>query len=164
MIELLKIQLRIELTSTDAIAKMAEEKLGPLTLLLKQQMQGLQNELHNARQKARQEFGLDHYETVNVYNLNRKMIVSASVFERELDSMEYDFQHINDDKYFKRWLKSQERSMAACMLRLCFPAGRLIHLSRNNHWKGRTGCRHAWRHSAADASEKNFSLRFCSSK
>ncbi|MGZ0018280.1 hypothetical protein [Nitrosomonas sp. wSCUT-2] len=112
LIELLKIQLRIELTSTDAIAKMAEEKLSPLTLLLKQQMHGLQNELHNARQKARQEFGLDRNEIVNVYNLSRKMIVSASVLERELDSMEYDFQHINDDKYFKRWLKSQERSMA----------------------------------------------------
>ncbi len=112
LIALLQIQLHTELTNTASIAKMAEEKIAPLTLLLKQQAQDLENELQTLWHKARREFGLDHYETVNAYNLHRKLMLNATSFKKDLAVMQRDLQQINDDKFFKQWLKYQEQSIA----------------------------------------------------
>ena len=111
LIALLQIQLRTELASPDAIAKLAEEKLAPLALLLKQQAKDLDRELQICRQKARQEFGLWHFETVNIFNLNGSLLRKIIALKKELAAMRQDFQQIEDDKYFKRWLKAQEQSM-----------------------------------------------------
>lgn len=111
LIVLLQIQLRTELASPDAIAKLAEEKLAPLALLLKQQAKDLDRELQICRQKARQEFGLGRFETVSIFNLNGSLLRKVIAMKKELAAMQHDFQHIEDDKYFKRWLKAQEQSM-----------------------------------------------------
>jgi len=52
---LLQIRLCIELTDTASIARMGEEKIASLTLLLKQQARKLENELHKQRHDARRE-------------------------------------------------------------------------------------------------------------
>lgn len=109
LVALLQIQLRVELTDAASIAKMAEEKMAALTLLLKQQAQELDNELYKQRHDARHEFGLKSYETVSVANLHRSLRAEQSSCERDLTAMQQDLQQLADDKYFKLWLKDQKR-------------------------------------------------------
>lgn len=109
LITLLQIQLRTELTDTASIAKMAEEKIAALTRLLKQQAQELEKELHQRRQVARQEFGLPSYETVSATSLQRSLRVEEVSLKQDLHAMQQDLQQIQDDKYFKSWLKEQQR-------------------------------------------------------
>lgn len=107
LVALLQIQLRTELTGTASIAKMAEEKIASLTLLLNQQVRELENELHQRRHDARHEFGLKSHETVSVANLHRSLSIEEISFQKDLSTMQQDLQQIEDDKYFKRWLKDQ---------------------------------------------------------
>lgn len=109
LVALLQIQLRAELTDTASIAKMADEQIAAMTLLLKQQAQELESELQQQRHEVRCEFGLKSYETVSVANLNRNLRIEESFFESELSAMQQDLQQLTDDKYFKRWLKDQKR-------------------------------------------------------
>jgi len=109
LVALLQIQLRVELTDTASIAKMAEEKMAALTLLLKQQAQELEDELYKQRHDARHEFGLKSWETVSVANLQRSLRTEQTSFERDLIAMQQDLQQVADDKYFKLWLKDQKR-------------------------------------------------------
>lgn len=109
LVALLQIQLRVELADTASIAKMAEEKIAALTLLLKQQVQELESELQQQRHDARHEFGLKSYETVSVANLHRSLRAEELCFERDLIAMQQDLQQLTDDKHFKRWLKDQNR-------------------------------------------------------
>lgn len=109
LVTLLQIQLRAELTDTASIAKMADEQIAAMTLLLKQQAQELESGLQQQRHEVRYEFGLKSYETVSVANLNRSLRAEESFFERELSAMQQDLQQLTDDKYFKRWLKDQKR-------------------------------------------------------
>lgn len=107
LVALLQIQLRTELTDTASIAKMAEEKIASLTLLLNQQVRELENKLHQCRHDAQHEFGLKSYETLNITNLHRSLMIEETSFQKDLASMQQDLQQIEDDKYFKRWLKDQ---------------------------------------------------------
>lgn len=107
LVALLQIQLRIELTDTASIARMAEEKIASLTLLLKQQAQELESELHKQRHEARHEFGLKSYETVSVAYLRRSLRVEEASLESDLAAMKQDLQQLVDDKYLKLWLKDQ---------------------------------------------------------
>lgn len=109
LVALLQIQLRTELTDTASIAKMADEQIAALTLLLKQQALELESELQQQRHDVRCEFGLKSYETVSVASLNRSLRAEESFFERDLSAMQQDLQQLTDDKFFKRWLKDQER-------------------------------------------------------
>ncbi|SNX60875.1 hypothetical protein SAMN06296273_2340 [Nitrosomonas ureae] len=109
LVALLQIQLRVELTDTASIAKMADEQIAAMTLLLKQQAQELESGLQQQRHEVRYEFGLKSYETVSVANLNRSLRAEESFFERELSAMQQDLQQLTDDKYFKRWLKDQKQ-------------------------------------------------------
>ncbi|MDP1776505.1 MAG: J domain-containing protein, partial [Moraxellaceae bacterium] len=107
LVALLQIQLRTELTDTASIAKMAEEKIASLTLLLNQQVRELENKLHQCRHDAQHEFGLKSYETLNITNLHRSLRIEELSFQKDLATIQQDLQQIEDDKYFKRWLKDQ---------------------------------------------------------
>jgi hypothetical protein len=109
LVALLQIQLRTELTDTASIAKMAEEKIASLTLLLKQQAQELEDELHHRRHAVRNEFGLSPYETLSTANLKRNLKREETSLKQDLNAMRQDLQQIQDDKFFKRWLKDQQR-------------------------------------------------------
>lgn len=109
LVALLQIQLRTELTDTASIAKMAEEKIASLTRLLKQQVQELESELHHRRHAARNEFGLGPYETVSITSLQRNLSREETFLTQDLHAMQQDLQRIQDDKFFKRWLKDQNQ-------------------------------------------------------
>ncbi|PSJ18202.1 hypothetical protein [Nitrosomonas supralitoralis] len=109
LVALLQIQLGVALTNPATIAKMTEEKITSLTLLLKQQALELEIELHHQRHDARYEFGLKSCENLSEANLNRNLRVRESSLERDLIRMQQDLQQLTDDKYFRRWLKDQKR-------------------------------------------------------
>lgn len=109
LVALLQIQLRTELTDAASIAQLAEEKIAALTLLLKQQAQELESELHARREAARHEFNLRSFETLNMTALQRNLRTEEATFEKDLTAMQQDLQQLEDDQYFKRWLKEQDR-------------------------------------------------------
>ncbi len=116
LIALLQIQLRTELTDTASIAKMAEEKIASLTLLLKQQTQELDNELRNRLHVIREEFGLKSYETISVASLRRNLLIAEAALQQDLNAMQQDLQHLENDKALKSWLKAQERHAQDAMI------------------------------------------------
>ncbi|SDY74085.1 hypothetical protein [Nitrosomonas sp. Nm33] len=109
LVALLQIQLRTELTDTASIAKMAEEKIASLTLLLRQQVKELEDELHHRRHAARNEFGLEFYETLSTAHLKRNLRREEASLKEDIDAMREDLQLIQDDKFFKRWLKDHHQ-------------------------------------------------------
>ncbi len=109
LVALLQIQLRTELTDAASIAKMAEEKIASLTLLLKQQVKELEDELHHRRHAVRNEFGLESYETLSTTNLKRSLRIEEISLKEDIDAMQEDLQLIQDDKFFKRWLKEHNQ-------------------------------------------------------
>jgi hypothetical protein len=116
LVALLQIQLRTELTDTASIAKMAEEKIASLTLLLKQQTQELDNELHNRLHAIRDEFCLKSYETISVANLRRNLLIAEAALQQDLNAMQQDLQNIENDKALKSWLKAQDRHAQDAMI------------------------------------------------
>lgn len=111
LVALLQIQLQIQMKSANSTAKMAEEKIVSLNLLLKQQIKDLENQLNMERHQARHDFGLDYYEAVNQTNLSRSMILNTMLIEKDIDLLQRDLQNFADDTYFKRWLKTQNHLM-----------------------------------------------------
>lgn len=115
LVTLLQIQLRAELTDATSIAKMAEEKIASLTLLLKEQTEELNNELNSRRQAIRDEFHLESYETISVATLQRNLLLAEASLQQDLSVMRQDLQRIEDDKALKRWLKDQNRNTQEAM-------------------------------------------------
>lgn len=116
LVALLQIQLRTELTDTASIARMAEEKIASLTLLLKEQAQELESELHHRRHAARNEFGLDPYDNLSAANLKRSLRVEEASLKEDIDAMQEDLQLIQDDKFLKRWLKDHNQLSRAIFI------------------------------------------------
>lgn len=116
LVTLLQIQLRTELTDTASIAKMAEEKIASLTLLLKQQIQEIESELHDRRHAIRAEFCLDRFDSISVASLHRNLLVAEMSLEQELNAMQRDLQLIENDKAFKIWLKDQDQLSQEAMV------------------------------------------------
>lgn len=116
LVTLLQIQLRTELTDAASIAKMAEEKIASLTLLLKEQTKELNDELHSRRQALRDEFHIESYETISIAGLQRNLLLAEASLHQDLDAMQQDLQQIKDDKTLKLWLKEQAHRTQEAMV------------------------------------------------
>ena len=116
LVTLLQIQLRTELTDAASIAKMAEEKIDSLTLLLKEQTKELNAELHNRRQAIRDEYHIESYETISIAGLQRNLLSAEASLQQDLDAMRQDLQKIKDDKTLKIWLKDQSHDAQEAMV------------------------------------------------
>lgn len=109
LITLLQIQLRVELADHTSLARMAEEKIASLLVLLKQQAQELEDELYHRHQVIRQEFGLNPYQSISKTSLQQSLKLAENSLKRNLAAMEEDLQKIQNDQYLKRWLKDQDQ-------------------------------------------------------
>lgn len=116
LVTLLQIQLRTELTDAASIAKMAEEKIASLTLLLKEQTKELNDELHSRRQAICDEFHLESHETISIAKLQRNLLSAEASLQQDLDAMRHDLQQIKDDKTLKLWLKEQSHHTQEAMI------------------------------------------------
>ncbi len=111
LVALLKIQLHTALSNTESIAQLAEEKITSLTLLLKQQIKDIENQLNTERDKIRHEFGLKPYESVNQVNLGRSFNLNTMLAEKKINLLQRDLQYLKDENYFKHWLTTQYQLM-----------------------------------------------------
>ena len=109
LMALLHIQLRIEQADPRSLSQLPEEKIGSMSLLLKQQAAELERELDSHRQQLLQEFDLSPYQTPSAAALRTQLLMEEQELKQDLASMENDLQEVQDDAGFKRWLKSQKQ-------------------------------------------------------
>lgn len=108
---LLTLQLRVEQADPQAIARMADDKVAALSLLLKEQVAALEQDLQTLQIQARAEFDMPGHVTVNAANLARLLAQKRQQLEQDIEQMNLDLARVRDDAEFKRWLKEQERLM-----------------------------------------------------
>lgn len=108
LVALLHIQLRLAQTDPQSLSQLAEEKLAPMSVLLKAQIDDLETELRTREDQARHEFGLAPFDTLSVASLRRHLAQEAHGLKQELSIMEQDLRAVQDDAAFKRWLRQQK--------------------------------------------------------
>ncbi|WP_137896302.1 hypothetical protein [Ramlibacter sp. 2FC] len=106
---LLTLQLRVEQAEPGSLARMAEDKVAALNLLLKDQVAALEQDLSAVEIRARSEFGLAPYAAVNAASLARTLAQQRQQLEQDIAHMNQDLRRVQDDAEFKRWLKEQDR-------------------------------------------------------
>jgi hypothetical protein len=104
---LLTLQLRVEQAEPGSLARMAEDKVAALNLLLKDQVAALEQDLSAVEMQARGEFGLAPYGAVNAASLARALAQQRQQLELDIAHMNQDLRRVQDDAEFKRWLKEQ---------------------------------------------------------
>lgn len=104
---LLTLQLRVEHAEPGSLARMADEKVAALNLLLKEQVAALEQDLQAVQMQARAEFGLSPFVPVNAASLARTLAQQRNQLEQDIVHMNGDLQRVEDDAQFKRWLKEQ---------------------------------------------------------
>ena len=107
---LLKLQLQVELADPRAIAGMADEKVAALSRLLKDQVATLEQELEVVQMQARQEFGMAMYGSINAATLARNLLRQRQGLQQDIEMMQRDLALVQDDAYFKRWLREQHKA------------------------------------------------------
>ena len=107
---LLKLQLRVELADPQAIARMADQKVGALCLLLKDQVAALQQDLGAIEMQARAEFDLASHAPVNAASLAHNLAQQRQELEQDIAHMQQDLTRVRDDTQFKRWLREQHKA------------------------------------------------------
>jgi hypothetical protein len=112
LLALLHIQLQIEQTDAQSLARIADEKIASMNVLLKQQIEQLEHERDTLKQQALQEFGMSPHHTFTVASLRKHLALEKYTLNEDLAMMEYDLRIVRDDASFKRWLKQQKRHSA----------------------------------------------------
>lgn len=107
LVALMQIQQRATLADPDAAARLSDEKLAALTLLLKQQVADLERERAGRHDQLATEFDLPFGFGVTPKTL--QMVLNEQVFELEdaLNHMARDLARVQDDAELKRWLTEQ---------------------------------------------------------
>ncbi len=109
LLALLQLQLRAELVDGPAVARLAEEKLAALTVLLKERADRLQCELMDAERQLRIECALGSYGTITELVLRRHIAAQQSAVQHDIEQMQRDLRTVRDDAALKRWLREQTR-------------------------------------------------------
>lgn len=109
LLALLQLQLQADLADADHVASLAQEKLAALTALLKERVAVLNQELRAEQQQAMAEFGLPPYATLSESSLKHHLLLQRQDLEAAIVHMQQDLQRVQDDAYFKRWLKEQHQ-------------------------------------------------------
>ena len=105
---LLRLQLQVAQISPESLARLADEKLAAMSLLLKEQVAALEADLRMAQARACQALGFavsaDTPEAIVA-----RLVEDAQQEMREmLQAMRDDLQQVQDDHGLKRWLKDQK--------------------------------------------------------
>jgi hypothetical protein len=109
LLALLQLQLQADLADADHVATMAQEKLSALTALVKERVAVLNDELHMLQHQAMVEFGLPPYATFSESGLKHHLLMQQQGLQADIAMMQLDLQRVQDDAYFKRWLKQQHK-------------------------------------------------------
>ena len=109
IVTLLDIQQRLALADPQAVARMPDDKIKGLTLLVKAQVAELERERALTQQALCHEFDVPAYLSLTVRTL--QMLLQARIHEvgAALSAMEADLAQVQQPAGFKRWLTQQNR-------------------------------------------------------
>ena len=112
LLALLQLQLRAELTDASQMANMAKEKMAALTTLLKDRVKVLTDELYALERQMIIELDLPMFSTLSPGALRRHLKDAEQDLREDIASMQQDLLAVQDDAFFKRWLRQQQQDAA----------------------------------------------------
>lgn len=105
---LLRLQLEVAQISPESLARMADEKLAAMSLLLKEQVAALEADLRMAEARASQALGFAISASTPEAVVARQVEHSQQQMREMLQAMRDDLQQVQEDEGLKRWLKTQK--------------------------------------------------------
>lgn len=105
--ELLKLQLHIAQIDSAALSRMADDKVNAMCLLLKEQVEALEEDEAQAQFEIRHYLGVNELDHISAESLARALAIQLRDKEHEVDTLERDLRRIQNDAELKRWLKEQ---------------------------------------------------------
>lgn len=110
LVTLMQIQLRAELADPAAVSRLADDRLAALTLLLKQQVAGLERERAARQGQLAAEFDLPHPQVANPNTLKQALLSQVAALEEAVAQLEQDLAAAQDVASFKRWLNRRREA------------------------------------------------------
>jgi hypothetical protein len=110
LVTLMQIQLRAELADPAAVSRLADDRLAALTLLLKQQVAGLERERAARQGQLAAEFELPHGQVANPNTLKQALLSQVAALEAQVAQLEQDLAQVQDTPGLKRWLNRQREA------------------------------------------------------
>lgn len=107
LVTLMQIQLRAELADPTAVSRLADDRLAALTLLLKQQVAGLERERAARQGQLAAEFELPHGQVANPNTLRQHLLSQVNALELTVADLAQDLAAARDAATLKRWLNAQ---------------------------------------------------------
>lgn len=107
LLTLLQLQLQAALADGDMVANLAREKLVSLTVLLKERVGVLTQELYDIEMRTREEFEMERFDPLSAGSLKRHLRELQQDLQYDIAMMTRDLQQVQNDAEFKRWLKEQ---------------------------------------------------------
>lgn len=110
LVTLMQIQLRAELADPSAVSRLADHRLAALTLLLKQQVAGLERERAARQGQLAAEFDLPHQQVANPNTLKQALLSQVAALESAVAQLEQDLAAAQDVAALKRWLNRRREA------------------------------------------------------
>ncbi|HSV53537.1 MAG TPA: J domain-containing protein [Burkholderiaceae bacterium] len=107
LLALLELQLEIEQIDPKHLNNLAQDRLKHYNRVLARQLAELQREIADVEQGFKMEFQLDPFERVAPATLMRTLARQLKALQYSIHQMRVQQQGLQDDRYFKRWLKEQ---------------------------------------------------------
>lgn len=107
LVTLLRLQLQAEQVDEAHIARMADEKLAALSLLLKEQVAVLEHEVAEAEMRLSGELGVMVSATMKEAALTAHLQRLQQEMAHTAEGMQQDLERVRDDAELKRWLREQ---------------------------------------------------------
>ncbi|WP_066256182.1 hypothetical protein [Hydrogenophaga flava] len=104
LVTLMQIQLRAELADPAAVSRLADDRLAALTLLLKQQVAGLERERAARQGQLAAEFELPPGQVANPNTLRQQLLNQVGVLEAAVARLAQDLAQVQEPAGLKRWL------------------------------------------------------------
>jgi hypothetical protein len=105
--ELLKLQLQLAQIDSAALSRIADDKLNAMCLLLKEQVEALEEDEAQAQFEIRHYLGVNELDHISAESLTRALAIQLRDKEHEVDTLERDLRRIQNEAELKRWLKEQ---------------------------------------------------------
>jgi len=105
--ELLKLQLHIAQIDSASLSRIADDKLNAMCLLLKEQVEALEEDEAQAQFEIRHYLGVNELDHISPESLARALAIQLRDKEHEVDTLERDLRRIQNEAELKRWLKEQ---------------------------------------------------------
>ncbi|WP_333845408.1 hypothetical protein [Limnohabitans sp.] len=105
--ELLKLQLQLAQIDSASLSRITDDKLNAMCLLLKEQVQALQEDEAQAQFEIRHYLGVNDLDHISAESLARALAIQLRDKAQDVDTLERDLRRIQNEAELKRWLKEQ---------------------------------------------------------